>query len=123
MKPKSTSPGVPWKERIKNERRSEYLQETKENWLEITPVGICDEERLLKACASWQEKKSVCHKNGAAFPAHNGDPHPFKQRNEAKFTGPAAFTAPRNRLRAERMWLQTGTQKRPHPLLAARSQG
>ena len=73
MKAKSTSLCGAWEEGKVSEIPCENPHETSKNWLGLTQSATCNDECLLKACASRQEKPSFCHKNGAARHAHIGD--------------------------------------------------
>jgi hypothetical protein len=62
---KTKGPGEQNKEGIKSEDAHRNLPVTEEKWLEITPVSTCADEYLLKACASRQEKATICNTNSA----------------------------------------------------------
>ena len=69
-----TSPERLWEEGKTGEDINENLSETSRKSLEPSRNATCEDEFLLKACASRQEKLSFCHKNGAACHAHIRDP-------------------------------------------------
>ena len=73
--PKSTSNGGTGEERKKSEKQGGKNRPRGGKPPASTPVSFCDAVRLLKACASRQEKPSICCKNGAAHRARSGDPH------------------------------------------------
>ena len=69
--------GADGKRESKAKTRAGNPRETTENHLALTETNTCNDECLLKACASRQEKPPFCYKNGAARHADIRDPYIF----------------------------------------------
>jgi hypothetical protein len=65
MEAKITRVGVAWIEGKRGETQPENLYGTEQNCVDLRLIATYDDEFLLKACASRQEKPSECRKNGA----------------------------------------------------------
>jgi hypothetical protein len=65
MNRKSTGRGDPWEEGKRGENPDVNAPVTSGKPLAPTLNAICNDEFLLKACASRQEKPSNCHRNSA----------------------------------------------------------
>jgi len=89
MNGKITSPEAAWEEGTGGESRDENPTETSGKPIVDTYPATCDDEYLLKACASRQEKAAICYKNSAAADANIGDPR-VKTRKSARIYAPRA---------------------------------
>src|SRR6185437_10907404 len=58
-----------------------------EDHLPVRKKSGCSYEFLLKACASGQEKPTVCHRNSAAPDAHIRHPRTQRARSQKKIAG------------------------------------
>ena len=89
-----------------------------ENRYNTHTTSTCEDEYLLKACASRQEKLSFCNKNCAARYAHIAHPRIFFLRGKKKIARPCPSPRPGAHARAHpaepRRELQ-GTQWRSRP--------
>jgi hypothetical protein len=86
MKVKITSPGGSAKEGKAGENGTENRTETGGNPVAKRYVATCDDEYLLKACASRQEKTAFCNKNSAAADPNIGDPRVKRRTGGRNFT-------------------------------------
>jgi len=79
---KTTFRGTSWEERNSSENTAENNNEINRKRLGLTHFSTCDDEFLLKACASRQEKPSFCYRNGAACNADIRDPRRIEMRRK-----------------------------------------
>jgi hypothetical protein len=77
-----------WEEGKRSEEAAENPTETSGKRVALSSGATCDDEYLLKACASRQEKPAFCHKNGAATNPHIGHAGSIAPRSQPHVAGP-----------------------------------